>query len=502
MNKIFRYILGFAMIASLGSCEKNFLDVNTDPNNPPAEVGTPALIFPSAVASTAVRVGGEYAILGGMWSQYWTQSNAANQYKFIDAYNVTSDKFRGSFNEMFSGALNDYNFVITKSQEDEDWIFFLMGTVMKAYSYEVMVDLYDKVPYTEAFQGDANLTPKYDDGAFIYRELIKEIDNALAKDFSAITNTVPDKADFIFNGDATKWKQFANTLKLKLYLRMVNAFPAEAKAGVESVFANGIGFLTEDAAMTQFEDAPDKSNPFYEYNYRQLNVATNLKASKTLMSWLEANGDPRLDVLFTPGTGGQASLDQGNFNVSSTVVVPTSISVAKQSAVEPVRFISAAESYFMQAEAVARYGVAGDAKALYDLGVQAAFNEFAFDPELYKDELPNLDPTALLASGGAYEYPNGTFEENLEAIITQKWVSCVGSHALEGFMEKNRTGYPKTSTVYSDEISYVPGRFVYSKEGITSGLFPKRLIFSGDEYSRNPNTPTEVPVTENVWWAK
>ena len=490
------------MIASLGSCENNFLDVNTDPNNPPAEVGTPALIFPSAVASTAVRVGGEYAILGGMWSQYWTQSNAANQYKFIDAYNVNSDKFRGSFNEMFSGALNDYNFVITKAQENEDWIYLLMGTVMKAYSYEVMVDLYDKVPYTEAFQGDANLTPVYDDGDFIYRELIKEIDNALAQDFNAATNSVPDKTDFVFSGDATKWMQFANTLKLKFYLRMVNAFPAEAKAGVESVFANGIGFLTEDAAMTQFEDGPDKSNPFYEYNYRQLNVATNLRASKTLMSFLLANSDPRLDAIYTPGSGGQVALDQGNFNVSSTVVDPNSVSVAQQSPLEPVRFISAAESYFMQAEAVARYGVAGDAKALYDLGVHAAFNQFAFDPELYKDVLPNLDPTVLLASGGAYEYPNGTFEHNLEAIITQKWVSCVGSHALEGFFEQNRTGYPSVSAVYSDDSEYKAGQFVYSKEGITNGLFPKRLIFSGDEYSRNPNTPTEVPVTGKVWWAK
>lgn len=490
------------MIASLGSCESDFLEVNEDPNNPPANVGTPALVFPAAITSTAVRVGGEYAIIGGLWSQYWTQSNSANQYKYIDAYNINSSRFNGSWNEMFAGALNDYQFVINKSKEQEDWIFYLMGTVMKAYNYAIMVDLYDQVPYSEAFQGDENLQPVFESGKLIYDELIKEVDEALAKDFNAITNTVPDKADFLFNGDLNQWKRFANTLKLKFYLRMINAYPAEAEAGVEAVFANGVGFLDTDAALTQFEDGPDKSNPLYENNVRQLNVATNLRASRTFLTWLQANGDPRLNVMFAPGSGGQMGLDQGNFNVSSTVVNPSAVSVSKQSALEPVRFISKAESYFMQAEAVVRYGVAGDAKELYEAGVKAAFAQYNFDAELYKDELPNLDPTSLLASGGVYEYPNGTLEENIEAIITQKWASFPGSHALEGFFEKNRTGYPKTSAVYSDNDAYIPGQLVYSKEGITGGLFPQRLVFPDDEYATNPNTPTRVPVTEKVWWAK
>lgn len=500
MRNITTYILSLVLIMSIWGCEEDFLDVNTDPNNPPAEVGSPELIFPSAVASTAVRVGGEYTVLGGMWAQFWTQSNAANQYKFIDQYNVTSSSFNGSFSEMFSGALNDYNFVVKKAEENENWIFFLMGTVMKAYNYQVMVDLYDQLPYDEAFLGDANLTPAYNEGKYIYGKLIEEIDNALTKDFSAATNTVPGETDFLFEGNVTKWKQFANTLKLKMYLRMVNNDASAAQSGVQSVFANGIGFLTEDAAMTQFEDAPDKSNPFYEYNYRQLNVATNLRASNTLMSYLLSNSDPRLDAIFTPGSGGQFALYQGQFNVSSTVVDPDQPSVAKQSPLEPVRFISAAESYFMQAEAIERYGVSGDAKAMYDAGVVAAFNQFGFDSQY---EVYDLDPTSLIALGGNYEYPtSGSLEEKIEAIITQKWVSCVGSHALEAFFEQNRTGYPKVSTVSGSDPAYVAGQFTYSLEGVTNGVFPKRLIFPDIEINRNPNTPAKVAITEKVWWAK
>jgi hypothetical protein len=499
MKKISIYILGLAMFSTLWGCEKDFLEVNIDPNNPPAEVGTPELIFPSAVASTAVRVGGEYAVLGGMWSQHWTQSNAANQFKSVDQYNITSSSYNGSFLEMFSGALNDYTFVVNKSEENENWIFFLMGTVMKAYNYQIMVDLYDQLPYDEAFQGDANLAPAYEGGKAIYGKLIASIDNALTKDFSAGTNTVPGKNDFLFEGDLTKWKQFANTLKLKMYLRMVNADVAAAQAGVQSVFANGIGFLTEDAAMTQFEDAPDKSNPFYEYNFRQLNVATNLRASNTLMSFLQDNADSRIDAIYKAGSGGQFAMYQGQFNASSTAIDPDAPSVAKQSPVEPVRFISAAESYFMQAEAIERYGVTGDAKAMYDMGVTAAYGQFAFDSQY---ETYDLDPAPYIAAGGKYEYPTGGLEVKIEAIITQKWVSCVGSHSLESFFEQNRTGYPKVSTVPGSSNAYVPGQLTYSLEGVTGGLFPKRLVFPDVEINRNPNTPAKVVVTEKVWWSK
>jgi len=500
MRKITTYIFSLAMLTSLWGCENDYLDVNVDPNNPPAEVGTPELIFPSAVASTAVRVGGEYAVLGGMWSQHWTQSNAANQYKSVDQYNITSSSYNGAFSEMFSGALNDYTFVINKAEEDENWIFYLMGTVMKAYNYQIMVDLYDQLPYDEAFQGDANLTPVYEGGQAIYAKLIASIDNALTKDFSVGTNTVPGKKDFLFEGDLTKWKQFANTLKLKMYLRMINAAPAEAQAGVTALFANGIGFLNMDAAMTQFEDAPDKSNPFYEYNFRQLNVATNLRASNTLMSYLVDNSDTRLDAIYKAGSGGQFALYQGQFNASSTEIDPNVPSVAKQSPIEPVRFISAAESYFMQAEAIARYGVSGDAKAMYDAGVTAAFGQFSFDTQYDEYE---LDATPFIAAGGVYEFPSaGSLEEKVESIITQKWVSCVGSHSLESFFEQNRTGYPKVSSVPGDDNSYVPGQFTYSLEGVTGGLFPKRLVFPDVEINRNPNTPAKVAVTEKVWWAK
>ena len=74
------------------------------------------------------------------------------------------------------------------------------------------------------------------------------------------------------------------------------------------------------------------------------------------------------------------------------------------------------------------------------------------------------------------------------------------SHSLEAFFEHNRTGYPRYSAVYSNVAGYIPGQFVYPKNGVTNGQFAKRLIFPDIERSKNPNTPPEEPVTKKVWW--
>jgi hypothetical protein len=74
------------------------------------------------------------------------------------------------------------------------------------------------------------------------------------------------------------------------------------------------------------------------------------------------------------------------------------------------------------------------------------------------------------------------------------------AHALEAYFERNRTGYPRTSTVYSTDASYVPGRFVYPKNAVTSGQFAKRLVIPDEERSKNPNAPAEKKITDKVWW--
>lgn len=485
MKKALLIIAG--SITILSGCKRQ-LDINRDPSKPDISLGTPSLVFPAAVMSTAGGIGSELNIIGGIWAEYYTQANASNQYKFIDAYNLQKADYNRPYTEMFSGALNDLQFVIDKATANSDWNYNLMATVMKAYTYEVLVDMYDQVPYTEALQAN-NLNPVFDKGSDIYTDLLAKIDDALSKDFTARTNSAVGTEDLVFQGDISKWKKFANTLKLKMYLRMINARPADAQAGITKLYSNNAAFLDVNAAVTGFTSTPDKQNPFYAYNIFRLNTTTNLRASKTFTSWLTSNSDPRTAGYF--GSASPIAMNQGDF--TSTNPTYNSASVFVQAATDPVNFISLAESYFMQAEARERYFAGNNAQTLYNQGVTAAFADLG------------QDASAFIAPGGKYAYPvAGTLDQKIEAIIVQKWASLAyGSHSLEAFFERNRTGYPKTSAVYSTDVNYIPGQFVYSINGVTgAGKFPKRLVFPDVERARNKNTPAEVPITTPVWWAK
>jgi hypothetical protein len=149
-------------------------------------------------------------------------------------------------------------------------------------------------------------------------------------------------------------------------------------------------------------------------------------------------------------------------------------------ALDPVYFISASESYFLQAEAVVRFGVSGDAAQLYKAGIAASFQKLGV----------TVDPATVFGAGMVYEFPSGgTAEEQIELIITQKWVALANSQGLEAFFEQNRTGYPDF--------------FTPAVNNVTSGAFPRRLFYPQSERSRNPsNLPAIEPLTKPVWWGQ
>lgn len=505
---LFVAMLGVGVI----SCS-NFLDVNTDPNNSPSS--TPALTLPAAIASSASEIGGYYNILGGMWVQYWTQDNASNQYKDLDSYNIQQSTLQAQWAELYNGALEDYQYVRNQSKATGDWNLYLMGTVMQCYTFQMLTDLYDQIPFNEALQGaSGNFSPHYLGGQQVYDSLIARIDFALAQDFSAATVTKPGNADLLFSGNIAKWKQFANTLKLKIYLRQWYARQDVASAGITKLYANGGDFLSQDAAMTQFVDQENKSNPLYEMDQRKLNTATNIRGSETFLDFLIVNNDPRIDKLFIPGSSGQQGLPQGDFGASTTDVNPNTISRALLKAVDPVYFLCESESYFLQSEAALRGFGGGDAEDLYKQGIGASLKRLGLTTteKIYKTHtLPVKDSVvtwntldSLVSPGYPYEYPSsGSFEDQLKAIITQKWVALAGIEGIEAFFERNRTNYPSYTDLFYDDPTYNYGDLVYPIGGVTGkGVFPKRLLFPQTERSRNPNTPAQVPATQKIWWDK
>ncbi|SFS69859.1 SusD/RagB family nutrient-binding outer membrane lipoprotein [Lutibacter maritimus] len=474
MKKIIFTLLSLLILFM--SCDDQ-LDINRDPDLLSPEGVAFATELPACIAGVAGAQGAELAIIGGIWSQFYTQSPSANQYRTVDSYQIGSSTLiaRGPWHNMYD-ALGDIRNIKRNALTQENWKYFLIASVLECYSSQILADTYDQIPYTEA-NDLTNFQPAFNTGEEVYDLMIADLDAALSKDLSASKGSSPADDDFVFNGDMTKWVQFGNTLKLRILLRQVNARPSVA-SGAGSLS----NFLSEDASMHNFADLPSNSNPLYESDRRQLNVASNLRASTTMYSYLNENGDDRLNKYYGVGN----PLNQGDYQ---SLDAPTSISIVNLSATTPVYFISTEESLFLQAEANLRYNSGANTKVLYDAAVLANFSKWGLDGSQY------------ISSGGVYEFPSaGTFEEKLEAIITQKWIASFPGNGFESFFEHNRTGYPVESSVPQTSGAYVPGQWTYSVNGATNGAFPQRLEWPSTEVVRNANTPDVISLTTPVWW--
>lgn len=475
-----KYILSLTiLIGFLFSACSTDLDINRDPDLLDPNKASLSAQLPSGIAGLAGAEGAGFAIIGGIWSQYFTQSNAANQYKEIDNYTIGTSDYNFVWDGMYD-ALGDIRNIKRKAKAEENWKYYLIATTLEVQGSQVLTDFYGSIPYKQA-NDITNLTPSFNTGEEVYGFMIEDLNEALSKDTDASKGLTPSNDDFIFQGDMTKWKAFANTLKLKIYMRQTNSSRATlASAGITQMLSNGTTFLNVDAAMNTFKDEINQSNPLFEFNNRRLNVATNLRMSRTLSSYLIANSDARRGAYFLAGN----ALTQGDFNSS---VSQATIAVVNLKPTTSVLFLSREESLFLQAEALERYNGGTGAQAKYDAAVTENFTRNA------------VSSGSLLT--GAYAYPtSGTLEQKIEAIITQKWIASCPGNGFEAFFEKNRTGYPKTSAVPQSDPGYIPGQIAYSITGPTGGQFPRRLAYPLTERNANPNTPALVPITTPVWW--
>jgi hypothetical protein len=476
-----KFIISILVISTTFIGCSTDLDINTDPDLLDPNSAPLSAQLPAGITGIIGSEGASLAIIGGMWSQYWTQSNAANQYKDIDNYSVGTSDYNFAWDGMYD-ALGDIRNIKRRALAEENWKYYLIATTLEVQASQVLTDFYGSIPYTEA-NNNTILEPKFNTGEEVYALMIEDINAALSKDLSASKGSNPGGDDFIFGGNMGNWTKLANTIKLKIYMRQTNSSRATiANAGITEMLNSGVQFLTVDAAMTQFSDAINQSNPLYEYNNRRLNVATNLRMSTTLASFFDENVDPRKGAYYLTGN----SLNQGDFN---NPIGAGTIAIVKLAATTPALLMSKEESFLLQAEALERYKSGTGAKALYDAAINANFSRYG------------LNGAAFVS--GAYAYPTaGTLENKIEAIITQKWIASFPGNGFEAFFEKNRTGYPTTSAVAQSDNAYVPGQFAYAVNGTTGGLFPKRIAYPLSERNANPNAPTLIPITTPVWWNK
>jgi len=148
--------LFFISLLAFTSCEDE-LDINTNPNFP-LEISS-GLALSAAQGSITTAIGGGFFNMGGMLAQFYTQAPGAGQYEDIDQYNMDTDFADRLWIELYAGALNDLQFVKNESMEDGNTGTFLIATLLEAYTFQYLVDIFGNVPYTEALQGPENISP-------------------------------------------------------------------------------------------------------------------------------------------------------------------------------------------------------------------------------------------------------------------------------------------------------------------------------------------------------
>jgi len=468
------------LVLSTSGCKK-FLDVNDNPNLP-EQVDVP-LILPSAQAAIGHVLGNHFQIYGSIWGQYWTQSPYSSQYKSIDQYQPASNDFDRPWGILYNDAFTDLQTIISNKGQEKYKQYAAIAYILKAYDLQVITDAFGDAPLAGAGQGDQNLNPVYESQQEIYDSIFSYIDQGQAL-IDAESDFLPGPEDLIFYDaaltytDMNNWMAFGNTLKLRAYLRISLKDDAKAKAGIQAL--QGKPFLTEDAKIS-YSQTGGNQNPL-NAEMIGLGGTQNLVASATCVNQMKALNDPRVSVFYRkiPASGLITPIPQGSFNTTPTVTISTPSYVVGArasdplSALAPVKFISAAESYFLQAEAAARGYLRGDAKTLYQQGITASFAAY------------NVAPGNYITNAVAAFPATGT-EAQVKAIITQKYFAMCGNQNFEAWTEWRRTGYP--SFLVRSQASVLP-----------AGQMPQRFLYPGSEITRNPKFPGSKLVIDKVWW--
>jgi hypothetical protein len=460
------------------SCSKNYLDINT-PNPNLATNATPELIITNAMTTTAaIQVANGVAqpmtFLNG-WMGIWANSGSYAQ----NSDDVASYKETTNYGNTLWGYdyhnLEDYYTVEQSAVLQVKPFYIAMAKVMKAYVFQQLVDMFGNVPYSNAFQGTIAITPTYDSAQNIYLDIARQCDSAVVLMSSPSAIATTPSSDIMFGGNTQLWIQFANTLKLRILMRQTQ-MPGQGAyitAEIAKIVANKGGFLTQDATLNPpYANNSGQLSPVWGYFRTITGLQTSggqgdyYRASSYGINVLQSNADPRLPFIYSPDQSGVTFTGcvlgspnnppgGGSSSLGSGLLV---------SASQPAVLLSAAESNFLQAEAIVRGYLPGDDGTLeYNAGVQASFNFLGAG-----------DATAYLAQSN----PNTNYalatttQEKIAVIMRQKWIAENGVTPFEIWCDYRRLGLPAD----------IPLSISPYKAGNT---VPVRLLYPVSEYTTN-----------------
>ncbi len=489
--KSFKNILLAALMVYLVSCEDH-LDINQSPNE--SSTSTVELTLPVAQAGIATLVNLELALISGYMNQYWTQAPQCSSCFGVgfDKYTFRGFIFQSTWDLSFATVLSDLSFVRKEARFNNAQNYEAISLILTAFTYQLMVDIWDQVPFDEALAGnDGNLAPSYEEGAVVYDSLVASLDTAV--DIIQTGSVSPDQDDLIFKGDMDAWLRFANTLKLRLYMRQVLVRPEVAQNGIQKLVTDGVIFLPADQdVLMSFEGSTFNQNPFFKFYFGPPLNGVIFTASETIISKFSSVNDPRIDFFFEPASTGpnagqHIGIVQGKGATGGTDVdgpethfsSPNKEFIAAPTV--PFYLMTGFESLFLQAEAMERGLMPGDPKQTYDQAVIAAFSFAGY----LKDAIKFIEP------GGVYAYPDGLQSEKLRAIAMQKWMAMCQVQNVESWAETRRNDY-------FDFKQSIAG----TGASLNGSKFPERALYPPTEIAANPNAVPNRNIGDPVWWRK
>lgn len=527
------------------SCE-SFLDTNVNPNQ--ATVVTPDQLLGNALTVTGANYT-NFNSYANFATGYWTKSNAVSGFNEERSYNYSSTYQQGLFNGTYDN-LNDYNLIQTTGATTHP-NHAAIARIMKVYNFLLLVDEYGDIPYTEALKGKENITPKYDKAEDIYKDFIVQLKGAVTDINAATAGRAVGPEDVVFSGNMTRWKQFANSLRLRILLResnvaALNAYVRTEMTALQTDAAANSGFITADVNVQPgFAASSGQQNPFYNtYGFAVGSPNTTstyrfILPTKYLVNLFVNNNDPRITQEYRPvGATKDANGNQtaaGTYvgsNLGESVIPSPTTGSTFQAALlnspagtfagtfvrgpnQPVVLMLLAEHLFSKSEAETRGLLTGNAKLDYLAGIQASFNTtFRNAPApTAANRLVNggdTDPVSNYTKYIADNVGNGLVDwdatttrttdtygtittgtrtvSTLEKILTQKFLAENTIAGTEAWDDFRRTLLPRVPV---------------SIQASVPGQFAKRLLYPQSEINTNKaNVPLTTTQYDRIFWVQ
>ncbi|WP_333821015.1 SusD/RagB family nutrient-binding outer membrane lipoprotein [Ohtaekwangia sp.] len=491
MKNIKNYILLSAAILLGGSCDQDFVDVNT---NPYAVTDVdPALLFAGAERTHLGTWAAEHTIVQQFVCPYNTGANLGfNFNEDIDLIN------NPKWDQSYPGPIRNMVQAITLLGENTERVNLLsMIRIWKAQVFMGLVDEYGDVPYFNAGKAvtASEFFPAYDDDEVIYEDLHKELTEAL-KALDPNADYVPDDLFYGKNSaspagsaaaQVAQWKKLGNSLLLRLGMRYSKVNPSKAESIVKEAVAGGVMTSNADNAYVKYGTGAVQAENNNLRNFSQFNYAaepfvnqlksTNDPRGKFILATFDDPGsvvtdtDPDTDLADQFGvpvgiTSTQLSDPNGPYRGSRGAGLNYSqMNIWKvASPTAPDFYVTYAQTSLLLAEAAVRGWVDGDAKTYYENAIRADMAVYILYPQT--TAIPEDEITAYLADPGvAY---NDT--DALALINTQYWIVNL-RNGTEAFANFRRTGYPELSpNLFNNKLN---------------GGFARRMSFPDREAAAN-----------------